>query len=240
MNYTLIILGAIVIILLYVLYKYYFASNTLAKQLSLATTNSPIAISNQSNAQNFNYGLWLYVNSWDTNNTKLIFRDADSNANAKLALFLEQNSPTLDLFIRTTTSTTLINITKNFPVQSWCYIAVNVNKNYVDCYLNGKLIKSVFLSNLPTFNVTQLTVGGGSNKVDGLDSGNAVAIGTSGTPQAFDATITSFIRSPTIVSPQDVWNTYLAGNGMSGLIPAYGVNIDLTKNNQVANSYTII
>jgi hypothetical protein len=154
--------------------------------------------------------VWLYVNSWNNSSTKTIFGRTNN-----IRLYLEQNTPTLKCDITTTSNQNeTIIITDNYPLQKWVYIIVSVDGRIVDCYINGKLVKSQKLSN------------------DTTQPGDAVAspivMGN------FDATLANLTRTITPMDPQTAWNNYNKGNGMSGSgglfsMASYGANLSLIK-----------
>jgi hypothetical protein len=153
--------------------------------------------------------VWVYVNSWNNNLTKTIFGRANN-----IKLYLGMNTPTLKCDISTINGTESVNITDNFPLQKWVYIIVSVDGRIIDCYINGKLVKSQKLSN------------------DTTQPGDAVAspivMGN------FDATLANLTRTITPMDPQTAWNNYNKGNGMSGSgglfsMGSYGANLSLIK-----------
>jgi len=186
------------------------------------------------------------VNTWDTTSPKVIFqRRTDTGTtlhitpyNDQISLHLEKTNPTLHAYFLLANNQPLdIVVTNNFPIQAWCFVAISVNQNYVDCYLNGKLVKSVSVSSsgatlYPPFANATVLVGGGTTNISGSTTES----------QKFDALITQFTYVPNSSSPQDVWTTYLKGNGTNPLtswFTTYGVTVDLTKNGSPANSITL-
>jgi hypothetical protein len=131
-------------------------------------------------------------------------------------LSLDKNTPILKLsipqdLITGTTCTPDITITSNFPIQKWTYIVVNVDGNFVDLYLDGKLVKSIKLLCTPT----------SPAKSDNIELGTG-----------FDALVADFKRWSTPLTPQDVWTNYMSGNGGNSLkkaLSAYGMNVALIK-----------
>jgi hypothetical protein len=145
------------------------------------------------------------------------------------ALYLDKNSPSLYCTVgakKADPSNTIV-VTNNFPLQTWVYVVICVQNNLVDCYLNGKLITS------------QQT-----NQKDGnapvTPSFENIYLGN-GTDGSWDCQLINFQRSPTVVNPQEVWTAYMAGNGQSmfSSLNSYGVQVGLTKNNNVTKSYTL-
>lgn len=232
MNYLYVILGIVVIIILYILYQYLATStSTLTNQTNLKKENT-IKVTDNPNTNTYSYGLWLYINSVPSTTTNSIFKTTSSSENGVTGL------PPLKLYYTTTDGSVLVcdiittdtvqsfNITTNFPIQKWVYIVINVqNGNFVDFYLDGKLIKSVQMPK-PQKNAN---VAENGEVVTGQEGG-------------LDALIAGFTRTSTAVNPQDVWSSYLAGNGgnsMSKMFSSYGVQIDLIKDNVTQSKFTL-
>ena len=184
MNYTIIILGVVVVVLLFILYKYLLSPATSLAAQAYLKTNAPaqLKMPASSTSQNYSYNIWVCVNSWDAAYNKTIFcRQTQSNkstvadplafstasANSvfppsspsgstathdpQIILYLDKTTPTLYCYIQQTTADVgPIPITTNFPIQSWVYVSISVQGNYVDLYLQGKLVKSIQLTVTPT------------------------------------------------------------------------------------------
>jgi hypothetical protein len=126
-----------------------------------------------------------------------------------------------------------ITITNNFPMQTWVYVVVNVDSGtYVDSYINGKLINSTQLASVA------------KTPPSDTDGDHAMFIGNATGGNTFDASIAGFQNWPNVVGPQDVWNSYMSGNGgtsLSKLFGSYGVDISLTNNNsQTTSKFKIV
>jgi hypothetical protein len=228
MDYVLIVTIAIIIILMYILWRYF--SNTgksLTKNTNLNTIQTTGIAINDKSVQ-YAYGIWVYVNSWSAgeNNSpkKTIFYRGSSTATdttkTTTHLYLDPVSPTLYLDIKQTGSATPppspIEISTNFPIQKWCYVAFSVNNQYVDCYLDGKLIKSVHLD----------------NPLTSPDTGDLVYIGSRTIPS--DIYINTFKYWSNPLTPQQVWSNYLSGNGqnpLSALANSFGFGFAFYQNN---------
>ena len=214
MNLSYIVLGVIIIILLYVLYLNYFS--TYRTKLSTSTTLNAasipgITITDAPTTTRYAYGIWMYVNTWNNNNTKPIF-----SRPGQISVYLDNTTPTLycDISQNCTnniTPTTKMNITQNFPIQKWTYVTVNVDNRFVDMYLDGKLVKSIQM------NCTQTT----PPKDELMFLGGQ---------QANDILVSSFHRWSIPLSPQDVWNEYLKGNWQNNnMMSNYGVKMVVMK-----------
>ncbi len=95
----------------------------------------------------------------------------------------------------------IINVTDNFPLQKWVFIVVSVDNYIVDVYLDGKLVKSVQISQVNPDSTSNVYVGSG-----------------------YDAYIANFQRWSYPLDPQTAWNSYMSGNGGSSLGSMLGVN----------------
>ena len=144
MSAAAIILGIVIVILVFILYKYFQSTATTVKSSMTDLKIQQPVITNISSPTNnqYAYGIWLYVNNWDQGTTKVIF-----SVQGSLNVYLLQNQPSLCVDVKmsdNTTSSTII--TNNFPLQKWVYIIVSLDNQFLDVYLDGKLIKSAKLS----------------------------------------------------------------------------------------------
>jgi hypothetical protein len=143
MNYTLIFLGVIIAILLYVLYYYNSSTSAvLSSKANLNATVPPITSINNPTNTRYAYGIWVYVNSWNSTTEKVIF-----SRNNNIRLRLDNTKPTLYCEVTMNDGSTIhrTTITDNFPLQKWVFIIVSVDNQFLDCYLDGKLVKSTRL-----------------------------------------------------------------------------------------------
>jgi hypothetical protein len=217
-----IILGIVIILLIYVLYKF-FRNDTgaiLTKTSNLNTTNeTTVAIKRGSISSGqspiYSYGLWLYVNTWSTN-AKTIFRRQNKSISGKddIKLYLDTTTPTLkcDFYTNYSTNTPLetVNITTNFPIQKWVHIIVSIDNKIVDTYLDGQLITSQQLNGTPTVSDGDIYLG------------------------KFDAYMANFQNWNSAMDPQTAWKTYMSGNGgnaISKMFKSYGIDFSLKKDN---------
>lgn len=237
MNYTIVILGVIVVILIYILYRYFStSSSTLKTKADLNKVQPPIPITNATSVR-YAYGVWVYVNSFTGGKYKPIFQlptSAPTISDAtnvmtgnNIQLYLDKTTPTLYCDILTGTGANItkqIQITPNFPLQTWVYVVISVDNNYADFYLNGKLIKSIQLAGRQT-QITAATP--------------QIFIGDT---SAVDIQIAGFYRWSKPLNPQEVWSNYLAGNGnpMSSMVSSFGMNVALVKDNIEQSKFALI
>jgi hypothetical protein len=242
MNYTFIILGIILVIVLWLLYSNLMAKTSVAEvQTYLRSMPASIPITNltNGNSTSFYYAIWIYVNNLNngpstgvtqrmpsslSDSTKN--RDPKTLANNIFYLADSQNQAYLSLDV---TSSTLLNtsillnntnnslvqydITPNFPLQRWEYVIISVNQNFLDLYLDGKLIKSANLGQNPKL------------PSDNTTSPPAIYFGNG------DIYIAGFKRVANAIDPQTAWNQYLNGSGVTKTNFNYGLSMQISKNN---------
>jgi len=222
MDTTTIVMGIIVIVLVYVLYIYFVKkSAVITKSASLKDGNNPpIKDINSGQSTQYSYGIWVYVNTWDTMTNKTIFARTNN-----IKVYLDANKPNLYCDITSINngklSTQTILITDNFPVQKWVYIIVSSDTMIIDCYLDGKMVNSTKLTNSPNTpaipNVAPIVLG-----------------------QGWDAYVAGFQNWNGPIGPQQAWDTYLSGNGnvIGSFLSRYSINFSVNKDNIQQSSYT--
>lgn len=225
MNPVVIILIIAVIFLLFILYAYFTSTSTkLSSEKSLLTSNTTSIVSSSPASARYALGIWIYVNSWSMNGEKKIIYTFPG----KITLYLDKNMPTLNVSLSMMSSTTTdITVTENFPIQKWTYVLISVDNTFVDCYLDGKLLKSSKMTGVqsaPTELVPKIYIGGLSDPYQGND-----------------ITISNFNRWTTPLVPSDVWTTYMKGNGTNILtgMNNYGLDVSLMKNKVTTATYNI-
>jgi hypothetical protein len=225
MSVTTIILATIVIVLVYVLYVYFIDQGSdLATTASLMSgNNQPITTISSGQSTRYSYGIWVYVNTWNTTSKKVIFSRAGN-----LQLYLAPDRPTLYCDITCMkpnghgTQTQTIMITDNFAIQKWVYITISSDNMILDCYLDGKLVNSNKLANSPA------TPGTAANDPVMLGSG-------------WDCYISGLKNTTSPVGPQQVWDDYMSGTGnaVSNFFSSYSLNFSMDKNNVQQSSYSV-
>jgi hypothetical protein len=230
MNTIIIVLGVIILILIYILFKYFSTNYTnLNTTTNLNNIIPAMKIANSPTATRYCYSAWIYINSWDNNVNKVIFSRANN-----LKLYLSKSSPTLklDMAMNDGSKGSMI-VTDNFPIQKWCFIAISVDNQYVDAYLDGKLIKSQRFYNQSLSGNQQV----GIMPIVPPDSNTPIYLGNSDISSvqftAFDAYVAKFHHYSSPIDPQTAWNAYLDGNGnyFTNSLSAYGINLNILKNN---------
>jgi hypothetical protein len=240
MNSLVIILGILIVFLVYLLFMY--LTSTASTITSTADFSKAIpGITNFASPTNMShgFGLWLYVQNWDPAVEKTIMFRSDN-----LKLYLDKNTPTLMCEVTLSDSTATapskktVMITNNFPLQKWVGVIISFDNQYLDCYLDGKLV------------ISYQIVGSGANNSIGpktpsdastapLYLGNSAttpfntpSAGSTGSGWSANALLLTRWTSP--VDPQTAWDWYMKGNGKSklgGVLNSYGVNYSILKDN---------
>lgn len=228
MTPTTIILSVIILFLVYVLYAY--LTGTVTNLTQTASLNGPVPpITTIEGARNTRYGysIWIYVKTWSNTGIKTIFSRANN-----LNLYLDTTSPSLklDMTMNGTPSIQTMTITDNFPLQKWVCIALSVDNQFVDAYLDGKLVKSQRFYTSTTTGTPPATV----TTMPATPPAQTTGITLGNTLGGFDAFIAEFKRWTVPIDPQSALDTYLAGNGTNALSRAfssYGIDVSVLRNN---------
>ena len=253
MNTVLIItLGVVVLFLAYILIKYFSDTSVTLSTETDFTVYMPYLKENDEPNQmslSYGYGIWLYVQSWDPPSVeKTIFYRPDN-----MKLYLDKKTPNLKCdIVMEDESIKTINITNGFPLQKWVCVIVSMDSQYLDIYLDGKVVisqqiiinktnsdrsKIMYMPKQPNFSESHLYLGNSGNPQ--FKSGKAgVSMGS-----GWSASSSLFKKWKTRVDPQTAWEWYAKGNGENsflGLIRSYGIDYNKIKDNvTVANDQPI-
>jgi len=222
-----IILTVLILLLVYVLYAYMTGTVTkLIESTSLTTATTPITDIAGSRNTRYGYTIWVYVNTWDNNAPKTFFSRTNN-----IRVYLDENSPTLKVGLAMNEANTMdeMIVTKNFPLQKWVCISISVDNQFVDAYLDGKLVKSQrFYRN----NIMPAVPPDSTSSPINLGNSNGVS---------FDAHVSEFKRSTVPIDPETAWDNYLEGNGsnaVSRAFSSYGIDVSVLKNNVKQTSFS--
>lgn len=234
MDTTFIFLGVAVVILLYAIFYFMNGKDSLASKVDLLQVQPPIPIDKltKPDSAKYSFELWTYVYGSNDNTIKgkyFFSRDAknpgtlaikNKNVGLKMgnggtpSLLLEYNKSG-------STASTSVEISDNFPLQTWQHVIISVDGKYIDVYLNGKLVKSIN-DNVETPSLTSV-----------------VNFSTS----PFKTYLAKFTRTITPTDPQTAWNSYLAGNGenpLKNVMGNYGVSMSFKKDDQDAYNLNLL
>lgn len=227
MNLLIVILGIVVVLLSYWIYTIYTAAPILLNNTylgaSASQTVAPTSITDPYTSK-YTIGFWIYINTFSPSIGKFLHYGTSETKNCIFEM--DANAPILSTSILTGVGTSqtpqIIQITDNLPIQSWVHVLVSVSSNYVDCYLNGKLLVSQQLAK-PSASIPQSANTSAEKPTLNLIGGKEV-----------DIYITKLMRMSYPIDPQTAWTYYNQGNGNpsfsgSGSGSAYHLEIDLTK-----------
>jgi len=128
---------------------------------------------NQKEGATFSYTCWILVNdfAYKYGSQKVIFtKGPDDLSSMCPALFLDGTTNTLILKMDTFGGTEIIPIS-NIPAKKWIHVAIVVDQNSVDIYINGVLYTHHSLTQLPKQNAGTVHIGlngGFDGKISGL------------------------------------------------------------------------
>lgn len=221
MDFVLIIVLFVVVVALYLLYKY-FANQPLTTGLvkldGNSSTTTPYDKLENPGAGTFYYEMWLFISS----GSPIIFYRG-SAATPDMQLKIDNGVLKIQAYNGTTSTDTIMALNR-FPYQKWMYVVINVvNKKTVELYINGKLVQTVqTVFDIRTTKTSSLTVGVGP---------------------AENSYVTRFFRKPKILSADDVWGNYLKGNGVSSAasnLIKYNMNVSITKGDELVRELKLI
>lgn len=237
MNAIAIILAIVVILLFYILYRFFMLKSTeLTQTASLLDSNPSIPIENKPTSTRYSYGIWIYVNSWNSSIEKTIFERTNN-----IKLYFADTAPVLKCDITMDADnapTTTLEITDNFPIQKWVHIVTSVDNQYLDAYLDGKLIKSGRLYSEAVVAEGSTPASPESTPKTPADQAMTIGGGTK-----YDAYIAKFNHWSLPLDPQTVWSVYKEGNGQSGMnnyFSSYGIDLSILKDNIEQSKYSIL
>lgn len=227
-----IILGVVVVLILYLVYRYFSSDSTSATLVNLHDATQALTIPSSSlpggTTSDYTFSIWVYVNSWATGygQQKTIFERKDAKGNVCPQVVLDPNIN--NVIVNTTVydakggampvhPCTLENV----PIQKWTNIIVTINNRALDLYLDGKLVRTCVLPGVPMVNP--------QTPVDLCPGG----MGFSGYTSRFQY----FSRT---VNPREAYAIYREGYGggswFSNIFNKYKIKLSFMKGTQEINS----
>lgn len=212
MNYTLIILGTILVVIVYILYKVIDEKGrSVASKTDLNKQEPEVRLSSVSGnptSPRYYISSWIYIKTLNDAN-KSLFKIA--NGNTTYLDVSMSNTASLSYEILESSAAVPHTIMDNFPLQKWVFLIISVDNNIVDLYIDGKLLRS--------------------HKIDGtvtpITEASAIHFGT-----PIDGFLAKMEREPRPISPSEAWDKYMDGNGgnyFSKMFANYGATFTITK-----------
>lgn len=217
MNYTLVILGIVLLLVIYILYKVLDEkSRSVASKMDLKVSNQSVAVENTGKADSTRYYIstWIYVNNLAdiAAGTPIYKLEKSSPSTTYLELLLTSSAVLKYKILDANSQVQSYTIMSNFPLQKWVNIILSVDNDIVDLYIDGKLIRSHKVEN----RIQQIS-----------KTGTNIIFGS-----PVDAYLAKMERQPKAMDPTNAWNKYMEGNGgnyFSRMFANYGGNFTLTK-----------
>ena len=225
-----IIIGVVVILLIIVIVRWLMGDSSKLAGLNDAKKVTKISSEDleQSNASNFAYSVWFYIDDWSYRygEPKIVLGrlDADLKPSPSIVLGAIENNVKIETTVYPSAqsnsgSTHTCNVA-NVPIQRWVNLIVSLYGRTLDVYIDGKLVRTCVLpgvakiaNNAPVY-VTPL--GGFSGYTSNIHYyGDAL-------------------------NPQQAYNIYRAGYGGTGIggFP-YEIEISYLKDGETQGSFTI-
>ena len=217
MNTAVIILGVLLIVVTYLVFFVFTGSQSLTAKVDLGSQQTAIPSGDISDPGSVRYSFetWVYVYQFDGTGGKYLFSRTSTTSGKNIGLKFDSTSPILNLEYISINPTTgskaskTLSISNNFPIQTWTHVIVSVDNNYIDVYMNGKLVKSI------------------------NDTLEAPLTSSSIVYEITKAYLAKFVRNTYPIDPQTAWDHYSSGNGMSSSVSSlmgnYGATIVFNK-----------
>jgi hypothetical protein len=187
-------------------------------ELTIPATSLPAGAS-----VNYAYSVWMYIDDWSYRygSEKIVFCRGSRKLMPGVVLSGIDNNIVVKVAMTGTEEIFTCTIT-NVPIQKWTNLIVTLNNRSLDCYINGKLLKTCVLP-APAY----------------VDDTQAIYL----TPlSGFSGYTSRFNYWNDTINPQQAWNIYQGGPGgniLSNFLNQYKVQLSFMKGNSVQASVTI-
>lgn len=234
MDYGTITLAFIALLLLYILYTFFFVTSSLiSNPIDLHVTSEyvydTVKLKNPGSTRYY-YEAYIYIDSNAPGTNNVIFHrgtnfylaldgsvlkiyDGSGDSPGKIGTVSSGNVASFKYSTGGGNPTAII--TNTFPFQKWVQVVINVDGNAVDVYLEGQLVQT-FTANFGS---------SADLKTSGIFAGNSMTVGK----------LKDFVYRPVVISPQEVYNSYMRHNslaGLGGFFSKYGIDMSIAKNNE--------
>ena len=222
-------IGVVVFVLIILIIRWIMGDSTKLSGLNDAKKVTKISAQDleQSNASNYAYSAWFYVDDWSYRygEPKMILGrlDSDLNPSPSIVLGAIEN----DLKIETTVypssssssgSTHTCNVA-NVPIQKWVNVIVSLYGRTMDVYIDGKLVRTCVLPGVAK-----------------IANNAPVYVTPLGGFSGYTANIHYYADS---LNPQEAYNIYRKGYGGSGMSFPYEIKIEFLKDGEEQGALTI-
>ena len=227
MNYTLIILGILLVVVIYILYKVISEKGkSVVNKLTSTESNGDMGLNNLSKPTSSRYYLswWLYIDQLSSSGTNIFTIQHTTSAatpviNVRVSVDVDANSKmTYKLKESSGNTPTDLTLMENFPLQKWVYCVLSVDNDLVDSYIDGKMIRSQKMG----FKVQHPSG----------ESGDEIKFAKHEPNTGNKFYLAKMDRIPQPMDPSNAWSKYMEGNGgnyFSRLFSNYGASFTITK-----------
>lgn len=234
MNFANIILGVIVILIIYYIFKYMTKksnlTNTNDAKVKIEIDKNDLESDDSSPASNFTYSIWFYIDDWNYRygQPKIVFGRINKKREPQPSVTLgaTRNDVTVSLSCYPPIGggegkNSVVHNCKlqNIPIQKWNHLLFSVYGKSMDVYLDGKLARTCVLPG--TAKVTEA-----SNLYVTPAGGFA---GSTAKLQYWDSA----------TNPQQAYNIYKQGATNLSLFDKYKVVISMYNDGEESGSITI-
>lgn len=234
MNFQTIILGVIIVVIFYLIWKYVFSDTTNAS-LSMGGSAKTLrtipatSLTGNPSSVDFTFSIWVYVDNWQYQygKPKVIFRRSNSKSGTICpSLSLAPSTNDLDISLSTLSDSSSGAVDswsiQNIPIQKWCNIILATNNRTVDTYIDGKLVNTHLLTGVPN-----------------IDKNANIEL----TPEkGFSGATSKFNYFSRTISPREAYEIYKAGpggNALSDLFNKYKLKLSFMKDNEEVTGFEI-
>lgn len=233
MNWSNIILGVIVILIIYYIFKYMTVKSSLTKtndaKEKIEISKDKLEKDETSPASNFTYSIWFYIDDWNYRygQPKIVFGRINTNKEPQPSVTLGANRNDLTISMSCYPSVdsgngnSVVHNCKlqNIPIQKWNHLLFSVYGKSMDVYLDGKLARTCVLP--------------GTAKVTNV--GNIYVTPAGG----FAGSTAKLQYWDSATNPQQAYNIYRAGATDFSLLDKYKVVISMYNDGEESASITI-
>jgi len=237
MNVGKIIAAIVGVVLVYFIFTWFFSDSTrtVLTRLHNATISQTIMAEQLpvNASSHFTFSICFYVDDWNYNfgKNKEIFTRLDENKQPCPSVVFDKYENNLNITLATykkgdgatSNEATMENLMlENVPLQRWTSLILTVNGRAVDVYMDGKLVKTKVLQNVPkaTRSNIYLTPGGG-----------------------FSGSTANFLYINRSLNPREVYDIYKEGCGgqawFTDLFNRYRIKLAFLKDNVEVNTFMI-
>jgi hypothetical protein len=237
MNVGKIITAIIVIVLVYFIITWFFAdgTRTVLTRLHNATVEQTIMASNlpDNPSSHFTFSICFYVDDWNHafGSMKTLYTRLDQNKNPCPKVQFDKYENNLIVTLATYPTGPGSNASdareesvtlENVPLQRWTSFILTVNGRAVDLYLDGKLVKTKILNNVPKASKSNIYL----------------------TPSpGFGGSTANFLYINRSLNPREVYDLYKEGCGgqawFTDLFNRYRIKLAFLKDGNEVNTFMI-